>query len=454
MKNIILLLLTISTLSISTVQAAYWGKGYSDPRSGAEAVCFERHNGKVYRVKEALNTPKLYHYTCQNNDGTQYYPTVRRLVKTCGTYPENSVYPDETGMCPEENTCKDQTDIRTLKGNSQGLAPGYVCFNNCRYSSQASASTSKGYLGVYQGEGAACQPGDGTGMEAPADENSKGECTDPQFPLSMPGSESTCLPAPGSPMQEDGCFEFMGERVCENDGDPACSVWEKEGLVCPDDNQNCVMKGGRIICPTQPRGENEPVPDEATCITIAGKETLCFKDGKMVESETTSVKTDADGTVTTTTTSYTNIVNTSTKTTTTVVNPDGSKTTTTKYKPTPKDVDGDGKPDDAKSKDQEGKESSEKWKPGEKGKFDTEEKKGEVEAAKERVSKLIDQIKAEAGSMWNFNGAQSNGLPCYTFTYDSKRYQACLDEYKKQLSQIASAILIASLMLSIYILIR
>ena len=260
-------------------------------------------------------------------------------------------------------------------------------------------------------------------------------------------------------MQEDGCFEFMGERVCENDGDPACSVWEKEGLVCPDDNQNCVMKGGRIICPTQPRGENEPVPDEATCITIAGKETLCFKDGKMVENSKTTVKTDPDGTVTTTTNTYTNIVNTSATQTTTVVNSDGSKTVRKTSTPTKTDKDADGKPDEMKSgdKDSEDKDSKDKadgWKPGEKGEFDDDGQKGEIENSKGELDKIISDIQAEAQNLWSFNGAQSSGLPCYSFTYDGKRYQSCLDDYQDQLQQIAAAVLIASLMFSFYIIIR
>ncbi|MET0103566.1 MAG: virulence factor TspB C-terminal domain-related protein [Sedimenticola sp.] len=244
--------------------------------------------------------------------------------------------------CIDPVDCAQNTTTEYYTGT--GAAPASVCDGGCQYINGAAHSTGGNWGGWYTGSGLNCQAGDGTG--AATDPAPNAGCTDPEFPLAIDGAPGICLPAPDSPLTDDHCFSFNGERVCDSDGDTGCSHWEKLGQVCPDYAQNCVWKGGRLVCPSQPPPEGQPPEEGATCVTIGGKQ-VCFKDGKYQETTDTSATNNPDGSTTTTETSSSNVAGTGSTTTTTVVNPDGSSTTTTEKEPTSTDQDADGTPDEA-----------------------------------------------------------------------------------------------------------
>lgn len=287
------------------------------------------------------------HYECGNSfpDGNPVNGSTITYsnIDTCGF---NKFTATMTAECAPPVDCSSAVGVVKWYSDSDGNAPGKVCTEGCEYLASASVTVGSIWSGWYTGSGNECDAGTGNYSPLPDPENKPEDCQNPQFPNKLTIQGSTlfyCMPAAGSPLEQQGCYEDGGTVVCKDPEKLACQVFADAGSVCPDDLQNCVFSGGRIVCPAlQPPPETAP-PEGQTCVNV-GSERLCFDSNGGVTTETT-VQNNPDGSTTTTTTTGSNIAGSGSSTTTTTVNPDGSSSQTTIINGTQVDQDGDGIPD-------------------------------------------------------------------------------------------------------------
>ena len=368
-KRLILLLILLP--AFADANSVYWGSSkVSGYFSSAFEACEEGVKskfggnlidglGNVYEVTLDGPYSNGTQYLCYYNNVLTPSNSINDGIAQQYVCSNGLIFNPATGTCDAAPECTEGIEI-TRSGSSSYL-PQTLCIESCQYDHFGIGMSSTAYSwwrGTYASNGNSCTGTDTSydPTETPSPEDLADGCrnfngtkvcdNDPENPgtnCAIYNGVQVCPDDPSDPNDQpdpnDDCAYIKGKKVCSN----------------PDDQKNCNLVAGRKICVEDSQEDNSDKKD-GVCYEFDGK-TICISTETKTTSSTSTTTTDnGDGTQTTTTTTTTvdNVSGNGSTTTTTIDDGHGNQTTTIQTQGnTPDGADGDG---DQSGEDAEGDE--------------------------------------------------------------------------------------------------